>query len=322
MPQVSPAYAVGRVRALESTLLSQTQLERLTGVQTVEEMARTLVELNWGEVRTRSDIERMCNKHMTEAARLVRECTSDTSVTDCFLIQYDTLNLKSLFKGKMLGESNVALSPLGTLDTQKLQRAVEENNYQDLPPALRTAMQNIEKRSAVKMDPLYVDACLDVATYTFIQERLAKIQDPTVELYLTCKAEFANIMIALRSAAMKRGSAFARELFVPGGKLSVDSLAKLADEPDRLWNLIRYRPYADALSAAAKALNLSAIEKSQDDYLISLLRPHRYKPTSILPLVGYLLARTRESQAVRLLVTAKAASVSQDKILARLRALY
>lgn len=38
MPQISPAYAVGRVRVLERTLLGSSQLERLMAVQTVEEL--------------------------------------------------------------------------------------------------------------------------------------------------------------------------------------------------------------------------------------------------------------------------------------------
>ena len=67
---------------------------------------------------------------------------------------------------------------------------------------------------------------------------------------------------------------------------------------------------------------MAAIERAGDDYLLSLVRPHRYEPTSLLPLVGYLLARTRESQVIRLLATAKAAGAGQDKIFARLRALY
>lgn len=322
MPQASPAYAVGRVRVLEGTLIGPGQLERLTSAQTVEELARALGELNWGEVKNRSDIEKMCDRHMLDAARLVRETTSNQALTDCFLIQYDVLNLKALFKGKVLGESQVALSALGALDAQRLRRAVEENNYQDLPIELKEAMQDIEKKAAVKMDPLYVDARLDKAAYAFIANRVGPCKEEVIKTYFTAKAEIANLMIALRSGAMGRDAAFAKALFVPGGQLSFDALAKLVSDPDKAWDLIRYRPYGDALSAAVKAGDLSAIERSGEDYLLSLVRPWRYQPTSILPLIGYLLARTRECQAVRLIATAKAAKVSQDKIINRLRALY
>lgn len=322
MPQASPAYAVGRVRVLEGTLIGRNQLERLTGVQNVEELARALVEMNWGEVRSRADIEKMCDRHMKDAAALVRDVTSDPALTDCFLIQYDALNLKTLYKAKVLGMAQVALSGLGVLDPQRLQRAVEENNYQDLPAELRDAMRDIEKKAAMRMDPLYVDARLDRAAGQFIVNRLTGTKEETVRLYFTCKAELTNLMIALRAHTMGRGSAFAKEMFIPGGTLTADALARVADEPERAWDLIRFRPYATALSAAVKAQDLPAIERAGDDYLLTLFRPHRYEPTSILPLMGYLLARTRESQAVRLLATAKAAGVSQDKILKRLRALY
>lgn len=322
MPQASPAYAVGRVRVLENTLLGHSQLERLALTQSVEELARALGENNWGEVRTRGDIEKMCDAHMREAAKLVRDCSSDPDLTDCFLIQYDALNLKALYKARALGEARVALSGLGLLDPEGLRRMVEENNYQDLPAELREAMQDIDRRSAVKMDPLYVDARLDKAVFSFIENRMATCKEETIRLYFICRAELINLMIALRSGAMGRGAAFARELFVTGGTLSCDGLSKVAEEPDRAYDLIRYRPYAYALSAPVKALDRNAIERAGEDYLLGLLRPHRYEPTSILPLVGYLLARTRESQAVRLLATAKATGVSQEKLSSCLRALY
>ena len=321
MPQISPAYAVGRVRVLERTLLGSSQLERLMAVQTVEELARALVEMNWAEVRGRADIERMCGRHTQQAAQLVRDCSSDPQPTDCFLIQYDALNLKVLYKAKALGEE-AALSDMGTLEPAKLRQAVEEGNYRELPRELAQAMEDIERHSAVKMDPLYVDAQLDKAAFALIANRMKGCKEATVKQYFACKAELANLMIALRSAAMGRGAAFAGALFVPGGELKLEQLAQVVQDPQRAWNLISQRPYGQALKAAVKEGDLAAIERAGDDYLLSLVRPHRYEPTSLLPLVGYLLARTRESQVIRLLATAKAAGAGQDKIFARLRALY
>ena len=321
MPQISPAYAVGRVRVLERTLLSSGQIERLMAVQTVEELARALVEMNWAEVRGRADIEKMCDRHTQQAAQLMRSCSSDSRLTDCFLIQYDALNLKALYKAKALGEE-AALSGMGALEPAKLRQAVEDGNYRDLPKELAQAMEDIERRSAVKLDPLYVDAQLDKAAFALIANRMKGCKEATVKQYFACKAELANLMIALRSAAMGRGAAFAKELFVTGGELAADQLALVVQEPQRAWNLIAQRPYGQAVKAAVRDGDLAAVEKAGDDYLLSLIRPHRYEPTSVLPLIGYLLARTRESQAIRLLATAKAAGAGQDKIFARLRALY
>lgn len=321
MPQLSPAYTVGRVRVLERTLLNGSQLERLVAVQTVEELARALVEMNWAEVRGRADIERMCARHTQQAAQLVRDCSSDPQLTDCFLIQYDVLNLKVLYKAKALGEE-AALSDMGALEPAKLRQAVEESNYRELPAELAEAMADIERRSAVKLDPLYVDAQLDKAAFRLIANRMKGCKEAVVRQYFACKAELANLMIALRAAAMGRSAAFAGALFVPGGELKPDQLAQVVQDPQRAWSLISQRPYAQAVKAAVREGDLAAIERAGDDYLLSLIRPHRYEPTSVLPLVGYLLARTRESQAIRLLATAKAAGAGQDKIFARLRALY
>ena len=59
MPQMSHAYAVGRVRALERGLLSQAALQRLQNAQSPDEVARLLTELGWGECKTQRDVERL-----------------------------------------------------------------------------------------------------------------------------------------------------------------------------------------------------------------------------------------------------------------------
>lgn len=321
MPQCSPAYAVGRVRVLEGTLIGSSALERLAGCESVEEMSRMLGEIGWGEAKSRKDIEALCDEHMKKAAALVRETSSDPRVTDCFLIGYDAVNMKTIYKSAALNIP-AALSPLGTIDPEKLKRDVLDHAYAELPKLFGEAFARIDKRTSVTLDPLYVDGEIDKAMYAYIAHGLKDAKDPTVKLYFACKAEFVNLLIALRANAMGRGAAFARQLFVEGGTLPFEALEKVADEPERAYDVIRPRPYADKLASAVKALNLGEIERAQDDWLLGLMRPHRYEPTSIVPLAGYLLARTRECMAIRLIVAAIVAKTPKDKIVSRLRAMY
>ncbi|MEF9894247.1 MAG: V-type ATPase subunit [Clostridia bacterium] len=317
----SAAYAVGRVRVLEGTLIGRAQLERLAGCGSIGELARSLGELNWGEAKTRQDIDNLCAAHMREACATVRECSSDEALTDCFLIGYDALNLKALYKMKALG-GTVATSELGILNAEKLRRAVDENDYRELPPEFKGAMEEIEKQASVKLDPLFVDSEIDKAMYRYIARRISGTGEKVVRQYFTCKVELINLTIALRAHAMGRGGQFAGALFVEGGTIPLDKVQRVADEPERAWDLIRLRPYADQLAPSVKALDVGAIERATDDYLLGLLRPHRYEPTSVLPLIGYLLARSREAMAVRLLAAAKTTGVKSERIMERLRALY
>ncbi len=326
LPQQSYGFAAGRVQVLSKSLLNRTAVERLLALSTVEEVARALTEMNWGDVRDKSGIERVAEAHVQEAAELMRDISPDTAATDCFLVKYDALNLKMLIKARVLGQLSDALplSPCGLMDPARLRRAVEENRYIDLPSEFKDAMERIEKTISVKMDPLFVDAELDKAMQRFINRRLQDTNDAVVKQFFLCRAETTNLLIALRSHSVGRDGAFARGLFLPGGTLDSDRLAKVADEPERALDAIAGRPYASALGVPLRKtpFSLSEVERAADDYLTSLLRVHKSEIMSVLPLVGYLLAREREAGAVRLIATGKSAHVALDQLEARLRAMY
>lgn len=320
----SHAYAVGRVRVLEQTLIGRATLERLVSAATIEELARTLGELGWGEAKNASEVLALAANHVKDACALVRSDSPEPQITDCFLLKFDILNLKLLLKSRVLGQPADFLSPCGTIPVERLARCVEENRYADLPKPLCEVMERIERHIAVKMDPLYVDAELDKTMAEMIHEAVCN-GDPVIRQYFAARSDLTNLLIALRSAAMGRGSAFAQELFLPGGEVSFEALARVADDPERAYAAIEKRPYAplfkEALSPDSPA-NMAAVERILDDYLLNLIRPYKYQPTSVLPLIGYLLAREREAAAVRMIVTAKSAHISAEKLTERLRALY
>lgn len=326
MPQKSYAYAVGRVRALERTLISRQALDRMVSAASLSEVARVLSDAGWGEASTQREVERLADEQMLAACRLVREGSPNPDATDCFLLKYDFLNLKLLIKGRVLGEAVDQLSPCGTLDAELLRRAVSENNYASLPRAFRDAIAPIERRIAVEMDPLWVDAELDKAMYKMMSERAGRCGEEAVAAYVRDRADLTNLLIALRVAAMGREEAFARALFVPGGQLPLARLEAVAREPERAQALVLGKPYVRAVAAGLAALQggagLAPLEKHIDDYLLARIRPQRYQPTSVLPVIGYLLAREREAAAVRLIATAKASGVDPERLAERLRELY
>ncbi len=326
MPQRSHGFAVGRIAVLAQNLMNRQALERLTSAPSADAVARILVELGWGEAKDQADIARLADRRVAEACELLKDITPEPDATDCFLLKYDALNLKLLLKSRVLGIADAELSPCGTLDPERLRRAVLENNYSDLPDALKLAMQEIERRIAVQMDPLFVDVRLDKAMYEMILDRLARVKSEPLHSYFQQKLELTNLMIALRCAKMGRSAAFARELLIEGGALDPDAVAHLAEDPEQAARLTGRRPYAGVVAESMAAPDLTQaltqLERRADDQLMGLIRPHKNEIGGVLPLVGYLLATERESSVVRLIATAKNARVPQDVLNARLRELY
>ena len=88
-----------------------------------------------------------------------------------------------------------------------------------------------------------------------------------------------------------------------------------------------------APSAAARALataldrmygtgNIGEVEKARDNYLMSLIAAHKHDAMSLFPVVGYIIAKEREAQNVRLILTVKRNGLSDSVIAERLVKLY
>ena len=328
MPQISHAYAVGRVRSLEKNLLSKQTLERMLSAPNAQEAARTLSEAGWGDAQNVQEVDVLAQNHMRNACALVRECTPETDITDCFLLKFDILNLKTLVKARLMGQKEPVLSPNGTLNEDKLRHAVAEGKYSDLPKEYQETMAKIEQRVAVEADPLYIDAQLDKLLYRLIATRLSRVKHVPEEIraYFSAKADSVNLLIALRAHEMGKSADFARDLYVEGGEIPAGQLARVVEDPGKVLSVVERMPYAPwvkrGMERYERGEGLAPLEKQFDDYEIGLIRPGRYQVTSILPLIGYLLARERETAAVRLIVTAKSVNASEAALEARLRELY
>jgi V/A-type H+-transporting ATPase subunit C len=325
VPQISHAYAVGRVRVLEQMLLNEQALERLIACENLDEVLRALAEAGWGDAASKNEVDRLADRHIADACKLVREITPEPVITDCFLIKYDVLNMKVLVKSRALGISDAALSENGTIPADRLRRIVGERRYQDLPAPFADALMRIDKKFLSEEDPLYVDAELDKAMGEYIRAALKGTKNDTVRRYFADRTDVVNLLIALRCHRIGRGSALAKELFIPGGEIDVAELSRIADEPEGLYTCIERRGFARPMKEALAQRDgeaLAFVERQLDDYLLSLIRRHKNEPLTVMPVIGYLLAKERECAAVRLIVIAKDARVPNDKLRLRLRELY
>ena len=314
MPQISHAYAVARVRTAQKALLSRAALERLMACESGGVLLRALNELGWGEA---GDVDALAQRALNEACAFVRAVTPDANATDCFLAKYDVLNLKTLVKARALRMEDVPLSPNGALPVQVLRTALEGEKYEALPEAYRTALEDIARECALAMDPLLCDALLDRALFREIARRLTSVREKEIHACFSARADSANVRSALRARSLGRDAAFASRLFVPGGLLPPSELAPLVEAPERAKALVKDMPYAPfalrGLAIYEKGGSLAAFEKQMDDYETSLMRAHRYEPVSLLPLVGYFVAREHDVATVRLLAAAVSARFAPER---------
>lgn len=318
MPQISHAYAFGRVQALSRTLLSRADLERLANSKSIPEVCKLLSEMEWGEAENRREIEAHAGERLLTACYFMRANSAEPEITDCFLLKYDILNLKILFKSRMLNKAPDALSECGTFEPEKLKRCVDEHNYFALPAMLSEALGDLEKRIAIEPSPLMVDAELDKFYATIVKERAEKTKNKVLKAYFTAWAEMTNLTIALRCAAMKKDIGFLRRMRIPGGELSGDVYEQILLNPERAYGHFQSRPYAGALKEALVKPSvremIMGVESRMGEMLFSLVEPYKRELSSVLPVVYYLLAHEREASAIRMITIAKAAQMPSEQL--------
>lgn len=322
MPQISMQYAVAKVKAMGHKMLGQAALERLAGAENLEEAIRLLTDSGI-PAESRREAEDAADALVKDACAAIRELTPLPQITDCFLYKYDGLNLKSLLKGRSLGRAQVALSPCGTVETEVMRHAVAEANYRALPEFLRAAAEKMDKANAESFDPLKTDAYIDKAVYARIAENLKGNKQADVRAYFRADADLTNLIMALRAHAIGWTGENCRDMFVPGGSLDEKTLMACCDDPAACKKAVKGQPWEKAVPSLMKeTISLPLLEKEADDYKMRLLKAHRHDVTGILPLIGYLIARERESMAIRLILTAKSARVPKETLMERLRESY
>ena len=322
MPQHSIPYAVARVRAIGSGVIGQAAMERLVQAGGMEETLKALSDMGF-PAETRQMAEEAAEENLRKACDDVRALSPEPRITDCFLYRYDGLNLKTLLKARSLGLNTALLSQCGTVKPDLLRHAVAEANYKALPPFLKQAAEAADKMNAAAFDPLKTDALIDRAVYGHIQEELAGEKCPEAKEYFAAEADLTNLLIALRARTIGWKAQMCGELYLPGGKLSHAKLNACLEDPAQCKKAAKGQKWEGSIPALYQdPISLFRLEKEADDYKTRLLRSHRHDVGNILPLIGYLVARERESMAIRLILTARSAGVGQEALMERLREAY
>ena len=322
MPQNSIAYAAARVSAIGSGVMGQSAMERLAAAGSMEETLKLLSDMGF-PAETRQMAEEAAEESVKKACAQVRALSPLPAVTDCFLYRYDGLNLKTLLKARSLGLQGTALSPCGTVSPDALRHAVAEANYKALPPFLRQAAEEADKMNAASFDPLMTDALIDKAVYGHIHDVLDRQRCPEAREYFSSEADLVNLLIVLRSRSIGWSAERAQRLYVPGGQVTVKELNACLSDPAYIRKAARGRSWERGVKSLYQdPISLFRVEKEVDDYKTRLLRSHRHDVGSVLPLIGYLVARERESMAIRLILTARSAGVGQEALTERLREAY
>ncbi len=319
-------FASALVMAMGPKLMTNEKLTRLIEAKDFETALRQLSEFGYGQPAT--EFEAMIQKELEGADALLFKLSPSEVFTRIVHTERDYLNLKVLLKLRMRNQplDSVMLNP-GNISLEMLRRAVLESHHVDLPDHMKKALQYIERQLAMTADASVIGVALDRAYAKEIRDLAAQLKNELVTEYFTVYFDLSNIIAMLRVRAAGSPKETFDRAFLKGGRIEKRTLLDAFDMPDESVLKAAGRGgytamLADAFDDYLKTGSLYMLEKKRDDMLLSLLKDQRYDMFGIGPLFGYYIAKQREAEAVRTVMTAKQGGIDADVVTKRLKELY
>ena len=330
------AYAVGKIRMLETRFLDKSRFDNLIDARDAEEAVRTLSDTDYGsflsELKDVRDFETALNGELKNVLCLISNLSQDAELTDIFRLRHDFHNLKALLKIKYLGSRplNTGHPPLmdaGLIEPEKLRKIIEEDNYKELPRELRAATEKAIKIFEETHNARRIDTVIDREMYILFSQRIGNHDQPFLREYFRIHVDLTNIKTLLRGRESGIDRSFFEEVFLEGGGLEKSLFLKSYEESrDNFVPLFSSTPYETVVSEGTRYRqenrSWSELERLSDNYLLSFLRQAKYIIFGLEPVIAYLLAKENEIKMLRMIMVGKLNGLPADLLRSRLRELY
>lgn len=320
-------YASARILAREASLPGKEVLMSLLDLGSVQEIAEALVQHGFAKRLLEDgsyDTEAMLTARLKEELQTVRSLAKSSAVIAPFALPYDCHNIKSCLKCRQRAISpQPLLLPLGSVETDVLQRALDEGDYAKLPPHMAAAIPEAVATFERTADPREIDFILDRACFEDLCDATADL--PFARELVAQRADLTNILICLRLIRENNpylAPALLQKTMVTGGRLDAAFFQEALREGEKqLANMLVTTPYA-ALLQTKGARTAAAVEKNADDLLMRTLTRVKFIPFGGEVPLAYLLAFESAIKNLRILLAGRAAGLPRDVILERVRESY
>lgn len=315
-------YAVARIRYRENKLLNDAELNTLLSAKNADAVIRQLRDKGWGDNTGTDDPDSLLRREREKVWEFIDEIVPDKSVFDFLLIPNDFHNLKVAIKSitRDMKPDDMLLHN-ATIDPMTIYDAVSKREYDSLPDFLAETAKQAMSVLLQTSDGQLCDIIIDKACMEYVEKLGKASSEEIIRLYCELFVASADIKIAIRSAHTKKRLDFIQRSLAACETLDVDRLATAASlSYEDVLKYLETTRYSSAIPAIR--VSMSAFEKWCDDTITEAMKPQKWEPFTIGPVVAYLIARENEIKAVRMILSAKINGLSDDVIKERLRMMY
>ena len=320
MKDTDYTFAVARVRANETRLLTSAELSSLTSAPGYAECARRLREKGY-EIEG-ADYNAALEKKLADMWALISDVMPDPSQFNSILIKNDFHNLKVSVKALFTEKDPAPLFARPCVYAPEEIRAnVFARENAKLPVELqhadRSAYRILSKTGFAQL----ADTVIDRASMEHAIS-IAKTADHPILLQLAeTDAALTGIKVLYRCIRAGKAKSFMERAVCVCDAYDKKDIVAAADEgAEAFLEFVRHTDYAPGADALLESP--AAYEKYADDVRIGLLSAGKSDPFGIAALVGYYHAVRAEVLDLRILLSGKLNGLPDDTVRERMRRLY
>ncbi len=315
------AYAVARVRALETGLITEMGYNSLISAPG-ERFHSLFSEVSGIRWEGSSDVHTVLGnleESFTQQFFLVKSLIVEDELKRLVSLKYDYELLKLIVKDETGEQISVpsALSLRSNFSFPVLKVLLENGNFGETGETMYNAYISLKGRGEKRGGS--VDYVCDCAYYSDLFSILDFYQNPFVTGYFIQRIDARNAMAALRLKVRGEKRSAIRERFIPVGTIGLHHLEEGFDlNLDGFADRIQFSPLSAVFRKTDKKKDqeeqLIEIEKLCDEQLLRYLRESIFVTFGVEPVLSYLWIKEAELQNLRIILLAKESGISQDEI--------
>ena len=313
------------LRAREAKMLTPDKISRMLDAPSFEDAAKTAEECGYGDMSGMDvfGVDKALSLHRSDVFHELAANVRARPVVDLFRMKYDYHNVKVLVKS-MCADVDAAhiLSQCGRIAPDRLAQAFISGERQELPPALREAMQDGASVLSRTDNPQLSDIAIDKIYFGELSTLSVTLGMAFIDGYVRLLTDGANLRTFVRAHRTQRSADFLRAALIPGGSAGVQAIMSLPASGDGLTDVFRVSELETAVGLAHEALSggpQTQFERACDDAPMSYLMRKRYTAFGPTVVLTYLTELEWEITALRMILTGKLSGIAPEIIRERLR---
>jgi len=326
------AYASGKLKTLEPTILDNTDIERMVDAPDFKSAFKVLNDTDYADNLLEIadlDYRDALRDDFDQLYRLLKNIIPDKNVFAFLYSERDFLIIRYLIKIKYLNQ----LEKLDDLSIQNsinniesLKAYILEKKDNGLDPEIKKIIDLAEQEAKQNPQPAEIDTNITKHYFKF-QIRLAeKIKNKFISKLLKIQIDQANLLTYLRSKRLNLTKEMLINRLFDGGNIKLAELIGFYEEDlktikslvNKYYNQAVVKNFDDYLDKDSLFLFEKALEDFQTNYCRQA-KMIAYGPEVV---VAYYLAKTTAVKNIRLIMTGKLNQIPNEEIKKTLRATY